>query len=123
MNEEGNKIFEIPSAAPARATIGVKDLRDTRFVVEAKGVAVVSGQGALHGGHVRYKGVQIICEAKVMFHSTSATLRYNRSSSYSNTLLSTLPTLPRSLGTNVASYASISSLSPPKLRSAVPGRT
>lgn len=43
MNEEWNKVFKSRSAAPARATIGVKDLPDTRFVVEVKGVAVVDG--------------------------------------------------------------------------------
>jgi 2-aminomuconate deaminase len=43
MNEEWNKVFESRSSAPARATIGVKDLPDTRFVVEVKGVAVVDG--------------------------------------------------------------------------------
>jgi 2-aminomuconate deaminase len=41
MNEEWNKVFASRSAAPARATIGVKDLPDTRFVVEVKGVAIV----------------------------------------------------------------------------------
>jgi 2-aminomuconate deaminase len=41
MNEEWNKVFASRSAAPARATIGVKDLPDIRFVVEVKGVAVV----------------------------------------------------------------------------------
>jgi 2-aminomuconate deaminase len=43
MNEEWNKVFESRKSAPARATIGVKDLPDTRFVVEVKGVAVVAG--------------------------------------------------------------------------------
>ncbi|KAG9649392.1 YjgF-like protein, partial [Aureobasidium melanogenum] len=41
MNEEWNKVFESRTAAPARATIGVKDLPDPRFVVEVKGVAIV----------------------------------------------------------------------------------
>ncbi|KAK6004501.1 hypothetical protein QM012_008363 [Aureobasidium pullulans] len=41
MNEEWNKVFESRSSAPARATIGVKDLPDSRFVVEVKGVAIV----------------------------------------------------------------------------------
>jgi 2-aminomuconate deaminase len=41
MNEEWNKVFASRSVAPARATIGVKSLPDTRFVVEVKGVAVV----------------------------------------------------------------------------------
>jgi 2-aminomuconate deaminase len=41
MNEEWNKVFASRNAAPARATIGVKDLPDTRFVVEVKGVAIV----------------------------------------------------------------------------------
>lgn len=41
MNEEWNKVFESRTAAPARATVGVKDLPDPRFVVEVKGVAIV----------------------------------------------------------------------------------
>ncbi|KAH0376831.1 YjgF-like protein, partial [Aureobasidium melanogenum] len=41
MNEEWNKVFESRAVAPARATIGVKDLPDPRFVVEVKGVAIV----------------------------------------------------------------------------------
>jgi 2-aminomuconate deaminase len=43
MNEEWNKVFGSRSAAPVRATIGVKNLPDARFVVEVKGVAVVAG--------------------------------------------------------------------------------
>ncbi|KAI5275978.1 hypothetical protein E4T47_01098 [Aureobasidium subglaciale] len=42
MNEEWNKVFASRMVAPARATIGVKDLPDPRFVVEIKGVAVVA---------------------------------------------------------------------------------
>lgn len=41
MNEEWNKVFGSREVAPARATIGVKDLPDPRFVVEVKAVAVV----------------------------------------------------------------------------------
>ncbi|KAI4717663.1 hypothetical protein E4T48_06192 [Aureobasidium sp. EXF-10727] len=41
MNEEWNKVFGSRAVAPARATVGVKDLPDPRFVVEVKGVAVV----------------------------------------------------------------------------------
>lgn len=41
MNEEWNKIFASRAVAPARATIGVKDLPDPRFVVEVKGVAIL----------------------------------------------------------------------------------
>ncbi|KAH0371307.1 YjgF-like protein, partial [Aureobasidium melanogenum] len=41
MNEEWNKVYESRAVAPARATIGVKDLPDPRFVVEVKGVAIV----------------------------------------------------------------------------------
>ena len=41
MNEIWNTVFESRMVAPARATVGVKDLPDTRFVVEVKGVAVV----------------------------------------------------------------------------------
>jgi hypothetical protein len=126
MNEKWNKAFESRSAVSARATIGVKDLPDTRFVVEAKGVTAVSEHGALHGGHVRYKENQMICDIDVIFKNCDFEVQQPIVSSqngYSNTLFSALPTLPRSLGTNVASYASISSLSPPRLRSAVPGRT
>lgn len=42
MKGEWNKVFESRSAARARATVGLKDLPYTRFVVEVKGVAVVS---------------------------------------------------------------------------------
>jgi 2-aminomuconate deaminase len=41
MNEEWNKVFGSREVAPARATIGVKDLPDPNFVVEVKGVAIV----------------------------------------------------------------------------------
>ncbi|KAH8883444.1 endoribonuclease L-PSP [Thozetella sp. PMI_491] len=41
MNEEWNKVFKDRATAPARATIGVKELPDPRFVVEVKAVAVV----------------------------------------------------------------------------------
>ncbi len=41
MNEEWNKVFKDRASAPARATIGVKELPDPRFVVEIKVVAVV----------------------------------------------------------------------------------
>jgi len=41
MNEEWNKVFASRSVSPARATIGVKSLPDTRFVVEVKAVAIV----------------------------------------------------------------------------------
>jgi 2-aminomuconate deaminase len=41
MNEIWNTVFESRMVAPARATVGVKDLPDPRFVVEIKGVAVV----------------------------------------------------------------------------------
>ncbi|CAD0114710.1 unnamed protein product [Aureobasidium uvarum] len=41
MNEEWNEVFGSRVVAQARATIGVKDLPDPRFVVEIKGVAVV----------------------------------------------------------------------------------
>lgn len=41
MNEEWNKVFANRASAPARATIGVKELPDPRFIVEVKAVAVV----------------------------------------------------------------------------------
>lgn len=41
MNEEWNKVFVDRSSAPARATIGVKQLPDARMIVEVKAVAVV----------------------------------------------------------------------------------
>ncbi|KAJ4370425.1 hypothetical protein N0V83_004943 [Neocucurbitaria cava] len=41
MNEEWNKVFASREVAPARATIGVKELPDPRFVVEVKAIAVV----------------------------------------------------------------------------------
>ncbi len=41
MNEEWNKVFGNCEVAPARATIGVKDLPSERFVAEVKAVAVV----------------------------------------------------------------------------------
>ncbi|KAF4952634.1 hypothetical protein FSARC_12596 [Fusarium sarcochroum] len=41
MNEEWNKVFKTRASAPARATIGVKDLPDARMLVEVKAVAVV----------------------------------------------------------------------------------
>ncbi|CAK7243323.1 MAG: hypothetical protein STHCBS139747_004841 [Sporothrix thermara] len=41
MNEEWNKVFPTRAVAPARATIGVKQLPDPRMVVEVKAVAVV----------------------------------------------------------------------------------
>ncbi|ETS74595.1 hypothetical protein PFICI_13079 [Pestalotiopsis fici W106-1] len=40
MNEEWNKVFKDCASAPARATIGVKELPDPRFIVEIKAVAV-----------------------------------------------------------------------------------
>ncbi|CAD0100078.1 unnamed protein product [Aureobasidium mustum] len=43
MHEEWNKVFKSQMVAPARATIGVKNLPDPRFVVEVKGVAIVPG--------------------------------------------------------------------------------
>lgn len=43
MNEEWNKVFASRATAPARATIGVRELPDPRFVVEVKGVAIVPG--------------------------------------------------------------------------------
>ncbi|KAM0809245.1 putative endoribonuclease L-PSP [Seiridium cardinale] len=41
MNEEWNKVFPTRASAPARATIGVKELPDPRMIVEVKAVAVV----------------------------------------------------------------------------------
>jgi 2-aminomuconate deaminase len=41
MNEEWNKVFKDRVTAPARATIGVRELPDPRFIVEVKVVAVV----------------------------------------------------------------------------------
>ncbi|KAF4124735.1 Enamine deaminase RidA [Geosmithia morbida] len=41
MNEEWNKIFPTRASAPARATIGVRELPDPRMLVEVKAVAVV----------------------------------------------------------------------------------
>jgi 2-aminomuconate deaminase len=41
MNEEWNKVFKDRASAPARATIGVNELPDPRFIVEVKAVAVV----------------------------------------------------------------------------------
>ncbi|CAK7264686.1 hypothetical protein SEPCBS57363_001206 [Sporothrix epigloea] len=41
MNEEWNKVFPTRAVAPARATIGVKQLPDPRMLVEVKAVAVV----------------------------------------------------------------------------------
>ncbi|KAL1871334.1 hypothetical protein VTK73DRAFT_2088 [Phialemonium thermophilum] len=41
MNEEWNKVFPNRESAPARATIGVKELPDPRMIVEVKAVAVV----------------------------------------------------------------------------------
>ncbi|GKT67283.1 L-PSP endoribonuclease family [Colletotrichum tofieldiae] len=41
MNEEWNKVFTTRVEAPARATIGVKELPDPRMLVEIKGVAVI----------------------------------------------------------------------------------
>ncbi|KAH6886856.1 Endoribonuclease L-PSP/chorismate mutase-like protein [Thelonectria olida] len=42
MNEEWNKVFADRQSAPARATIGVKELPDPRFIVEVKATAVVA---------------------------------------------------------------------------------
>ena len=42
MNEEWNKVFTSRDSAPARATIGVRELPDPRMIVEVKAVAVVS---------------------------------------------------------------------------------
>ncbi len=41
MNEEWNKVFPTREEAPARATVGVRELPDKRMIVEVKGVAVV----------------------------------------------------------------------------------
>lgn len=41
MNEEWNKVFSSRETAPARATIGVKELPDPRFIVEVKATAIV----------------------------------------------------------------------------------
>lgn len=41
MNEEWNKVFADRASAPARATIGVRELPDPRMIVEVKAVAVV----------------------------------------------------------------------------------
>ncbi|KAH7007090.1 Endoribonuclease L-PSP/chorismate mutase-like protein [Ilyonectria destructans] len=41
MNEEWNKVFPSRNSAPARATIGVKELPDPRLIVEVKATAVV----------------------------------------------------------------------------------
>lgn len=41
MNEEWNKVFPTRDAAPARATVGVRELPDKRMIVEVKAVAVV----------------------------------------------------------------------------------
>jgi 2-aminomuconate deaminase len=41
MNEEWNKVFLDRASAPARATIGVKQLPDPRMIVEVKAVAIV----------------------------------------------------------------------------------
>lgn len=41
MNEEWNKVFADRVSAPARATVGVKELPDPRFIVEIKAIAVV----------------------------------------------------------------------------------
>ncbi|CAH0003413.1 unnamed protein product [Clonostachys byssicola] len=41
MNEEWNKVFLDRASAPARATIGVKQLPDPRMIVEVKAVAIL----------------------------------------------------------------------------------
>ena len=41
MNEEWNKVFADRASAPARATIGVRELPDPRMIVEVKAVAVI----------------------------------------------------------------------------------
>lgn len=41
MNEEWNNVFKTRDSAPARATIGVRELPDPRMIVEVKAVAVV----------------------------------------------------------------------------------
>jgi enamine deaminase RidA (YjgF/YER057c/UK114 family) len=40
MNEEWNKIWQDRASAPARATIGVRELPDPRFLVEIKATAI-----------------------------------------------------------------------------------
>lgn len=40
MNEEWNKVWKDRASAPARATIGVRELPDPRFLVEVKAIAV-----------------------------------------------------------------------------------
>lgn len=40
MNEEWNKIWSDRASAPARATIGVRELPDPRFLVEVKATAI-----------------------------------------------------------------------------------
>ncbi|KAJ5626476.1 hypothetical protein N7528_003903 [Penicillium herquei] len=40
MNEEWNKIWSDRASAPSRATIGVKELPDPRFMVEIKATAI-----------------------------------------------------------------------------------
>lgn len=44
MNEEWNKVFKDRTSAPARATVGIKELPDPRMIVEVKAVAVVEKQ-------------------------------------------------------------------------------
>lgn len=41
MNEEWNKVFTSRETAPARATIGLKELPNPRFIVEVKATAIV----------------------------------------------------------------------------------
>jgi 2-aminomuconate deaminase len=41
MNEEWNKVFADRISAPARATVGIMELPDPRFIVEIRVVAVV----------------------------------------------------------------------------------
>lgn len=41
MNEEWNKVFTTRASAPARATVGVRELPDPRMIVEIKATAVV----------------------------------------------------------------------------------
>lgn len=41
MNEEWNKVFKDRASAPARATVGIKELPDPRMIVEVKAVAVI----------------------------------------------------------------------------------
>jgi 2-aminomuconate deaminase len=43
INEEWNKVWSDRASAPARATIGVKELPDLRFLVEVKAMAVLEG--------------------------------------------------------------------------------